>query len=95
WNYFTLVCILLFILSAVVSKYDKLAYTLMALYVLLMALLVHVPRAMGNDLGVGNMNAEMAREQELEMVNVFRNIMVTGALLGFAKFVAKDKRIIG
>jgi hypothetical protein len=95
WNYFTLVCILLFILSAVVSKYDKLAYTMMALYVLLMAILVHVPRAMGNDLGVGSMTADMAREQELEMVNVFRNIMVTGALLGFAKFVAKDKRIIG
>lgn len=95
WNYFTLVCLLVFILSAVLSKYDKLAYTMMALYVLLMAVLVHVPRAMGNDLGVGNMTADMAREQELEMVNVFRNIMVTGALLGFAKFVAKDKRIIG
>ncbi len=26
-----------------------------------------------------------AREKELEMVNIFRNIMVTGALLGFAK----------
>jgi hypothetical protein len=32
---------------------------------------------------------------ELEMVNVFRNIMVTGALLGFARFVAKDNRVIG
>lgn len=45
-NYFTLVCILLFILSAVISKYDKLAYTMMALYVILMAFLVHLPRAM-------------------------------------------------
>ncbi|MFM1999077.1 MAG: hypothetical protein RL204_1024 [Bacteroidota bacterium] len=95
WNYFTLVCIIMFIVSAVFSKYDKLGYTMMALYVLLMAILVHVPRAMGNDLGIGSMTADMAREQELEMVNVFRNIMVTGALLGFAKFVAKDKRIIG
>jgi hypothetical protein len=69
-----------FIVSAVIGKYDKLAYTLMALYVLLMAVLVHLPRA---------------GESEMDMFNVFRNIMVTGALLGFAKFVARDKRVIG
>ncbi|HLO54495.1 MAG TPA: hypothetical protein VK169_09410 [Saprospiraceae bacterium] len=68
WNYFTLVCILLFIISAVIGKYDKLAYTLMALYVLLMAVLVHLPRAMGHELGIENMTADMAREKELEMV---------------------------
>lgn len=94
WNYFTLVCILLFIISALIGKYDKLAYTLMALYVILMAVLVHLPRAMGHELGTENMTADLMREKELEMVNFFRNIMVTGALLGFAKFVAKDKSII-
>ncbi len=95
WNYFTLICILLFILSALIKKYDKLAYSLMSLYVLLMALLVHLPRAMGNDLGIENMTTEIMKEKELEMINFFRNIMITGALLGFAKYVAKDKRIIG
>ena len=95
WNYFTAVCILAFITSALVKKYDKLAYTLMALYVLLMACLVHLPRAMGHELGVENMTTGLAREKELEMVNVFRNIMITGALAGFAKFVAADKRITG
>lgn len=95
WNYFTLVCILLFIVSAVMGKYDKLAYCLMALYVILMAVLVHLPRAMGHQPGAENMVAGMDREKELEMVNFFRNIMVTGALLAFAKFVAKDKRVIG
>lgn len=95
WNYFTLVCILLFIVSAVVGKYDKLAYSLMALYVILMAFLVHLPRAVGQELDTEDMTADLAREKELEMVNFFRNIMITGALLAFAKFVAKDKRIIG
>lgn len=95
WNYFTLVCILLFIISAVTGRYDKLAYCLVALYVLLMALLVHLPAAMGNRPGITVMIADMDREKELEMVNFFRNIMVTGALLAFAKFVAKDKRVIG
>ena len=94
WNYFTLVCIVLFIISALIGKYDKLAYTLMALYVILMAVLVHLPRAMGHELGTENMTADLMREKELEMVNFFRNIMVTGALLGFTKFVAKDKSII-
>lgn len=95
WNYFTLVCILCFITSAITAKYDKLAYVLMALYVVLMALLVHLPRAMGNEIGTEAMTTDLAREKELEMVNFFRNIMVTGALLAFAKFVAKDKSIIG
>jgi len=95
WNYFTLGCIILFILSAVVQKYDKLAYTLMALYVVLMALLIHLPRAMGHELASDSMMANLASARELEMVNFFRNVMVTGALLGFAKFVARDKRIIG
>ena len=95
WNYFTLFCILLFIVSAVIGKYDKLSYALMALYVILMAVLVHLPRALGYELSNELMTTDLAREKELEMVNFFRNIMVTGALLAFAKFVAKDKRIIG
>lgn len=95
WNYFTLLCILLFIISALISKYDKLAYSLMALYVILMAMLVHLPRAIGQEPGIDNMTGDMALEKKLEMVNFFRNIMVTGALMAFAKFVAKDKRVIG
>ena len=95
WNYFTLACILLFIVSAVIGKYDKLAYCLMALYVILMAFLVHLPRAMGYELDTGLMTANFEREKELEIVNFCRNIMVTGALLAFAKFVATDKRVVG
>lgn len=88
WNYFTLVCILLFIVSAVIGKYDKLAYTLMAF-------LVHLPKAMGQELDITNMAVNLAKEKEFEMINFFRNIMITGALLAFAKFVAKDKKLIG
>ncbi len=95
WNYFTIVCIIAFIVSAVIGKFDRMAYTLMAFYVLLMALLVHLPRSMGNEVGAALMSTDIAKEKEIELVNVFRNIMVTGALLGFAKFVAKDKRFVG
>lgn len=95
WNYLTMVFILMFIVSATIGKLDGLAYSLMSLYVLLMALLVHLPRSMGVELGAELMSENLARERELEMVNVFRNIMVTGALMAFARFVAKDKRFIG
>ncbi|MEO6668515.1 MAG: hypothetical protein ABIN36_03495 [Ferruginibacter sp.] len=95
WNYFTLVCILLFIVCAVIGKYDKLAYCLMALYVILMAFLVHLPGAMGNELDATAMTVNIDREKELEMVNFLRNILVTGALFAFAKFVSNDKRVVG
>lgn len=95
WNYFTLVCIIAFIVSAVAGKYDKLAYCMMALYVILMAFMVHLPRALGHEIETTTMMASIEREKELEMVNFFRNIMITGALLGFAKHVAKDKRVTG
>lgn len=94
-NYIIMICILLFITSALIGKYDKLSYTMMALYVVCMAVLVHLPRAMGAELDGGTMSMAMDREKELETLNIFRNIMVTGALLGFAKYVARDKRIIG
>lgn len=80
WNYFTGVLILLFIISCLLRKYDKLASILMALYVLLMIFLVHIPRAQVN---------------ENDMLNIFRNLMVIGALLVYAKYATKDKRITG
>lgn len=95
WNYATMVCILLFIGSALIGKLDKLAYVLMACYVLLMALLVHLPVAVGMVTPELLMGQNLAATREIEMVNVFRNIMLTGALLGFAGFVARDNRVIG
>ena len=80
WNYFTGVCILAFVISTLIGKYDKLATVLMALYVLLTIFMVHVPRA---------------ADSENDMVNIFRNLMVIGALLVYAKYVTRDKRIIG
>lgn len=80
WNYFTGVLVLAFIVSCLIGKYDKLATVLMALYVLLMIFIVHIPRA---------------STSENDMLNIFRNIMVIGALLVYAKYSTKDKRVIG
>lgn len=78
WNYFTALLILAFIISCLFGKYDKLASLLMALYVLLMIILVHIPRA---------------ATSENDMLNIFRNLMVIGALLVYAGYAAKDKRL--
>ncbi|MBN8669238.1 MAG: hypothetical protein J0L80_01010 [Chitinophagales bacterium] len=93
WNYFTAGCIFLFIISAVTGRYDRLAYLLMSFYVLLMAFLVHLSRAIDIIPITNVMAGTLAREKELEMINFFRNIMITGALLGFAKYVARDHRM--
>lgn len=80
WNYFTGFLILGYIISCLIGKFDKLASVLMAVYVLLMIFLVHIPRA---------------SQYENDMLNVFRNLMVIGALLVYARFVARDKRVTG
>lgn len=80
WDYFTGVCILAFMVSCLIGKFDKLAVMLMALYVLLMTLLVHVPRA---------------AVSENDLLNIFRNVMVIGGLLLYARYVAKDTRVTG
>ena len=80
WNYLTGVLILAFILGCLLGRYDKLAAMLMALYVLLMIFLVHLPRAAGS---------------QHDMLNIFRNLMVIGALLVYARYAARDKRVTG
>lgn len=75
-NYATGVLVTAFIISCVIGKYDQLASLLMALYVLLMIFLIHVPRAAAST---------------NDMLNIFRNIMVIGALLMYAKAFSKDR----
>lgn len=80
WNYFTGLCIVAFLISTLIGKLDKLAALLMALYVFLMIFFVHVPRA---------------ATSENDLLNIFRNTMVTGALLMYAHAFARDKRWVG
>ncbi len=82
WNYATGVALLAFIVSALLGKYDKLAGLLLALYILLMALLIHIPNALhGTDPN--------------ELVNVFRNFIAMGGALMFAGAYARDPRVVG
>lgn len=78
WNYATGLCVLAFTVSGFIGRWDKLAALLMALYVLLMIFLVHMPRA---------------AQSENDALNIFRNVMVIGALLMYAGAYARDKRL--
>lgn len=85
-NYLTGGFVLAFIISTQIGLYDRLASLLMALYVLLMALLVHLPRATGQE-------AVMMGSPEIEMLNVFRNLMVSAALVVYAHYATRDSRL--
>lgn len=75
-NYATGVLVTAFIISCVIGKYDQLASLLMAVYVLLMIFFIHIPRASSST---------------NDMLNIFRNIMVIGALLMYAKGFSRDR----
>lgn len=79
-NYLTGILILLFIVSCLIGKYDKLAATLMALYVVRMIFIAHIPRP---------------SLYENDMLHIFRNITTASALMVYARFAAKDNRVIG
>lgn len=81
WVYFAGVCFVLFVASAIVKKYDKLAAVLLALCMLLFVLLVHVPGAASGDFK--------------SVIGAVRDITMCGAALMYAGAFAKDNRIIG
>lgn len=81
WVYFVGVCFILFVISAMIKKYDKLSAVLLALCLLLFVLLVHIPAAVGGDFKA--------------VVSIFRDNCISGAALMYAKAYAMDERIIG
>lgn len=84
WNYFTGVLIAAFVVSGFVGKYDRLAALLMALYILLTALLIHLPGAIWG--------SKMELDSSQEVVNIFRNMIAIGGALMYAVAFAKDTR---
>ncbi len=77
WNYFTGAALLAFIISAAIGRFDKLAALLLAGYLLLVAVLIHAPRA----------------ANPMELLNVFRVANMIGGALMYAGAVARDRRL--
>ena len=68
-------------LSMVLGKYDKLAATLLGIYLLIMVFLVHLPGAMG-----GSVSARFL---------LFKDLALAGAALMYAQNLSKDRSVIG
>jgi uncharacterized membrane protein len=81
WVYFTGLCFMLFVLSAILKKYDKLAAVLLAICLFLFVVLVHIPTAVSGDFKA--------------VIGSFRDICMAGAALMYAQVFAKDNRKTG
>ena len=71
-------------ISILISKYDKLATTLLAIYLLLMVGMVHLGAAMsGGDGAQGAMSM------------LLKDLALAGAAMMYAKHLARDRSVIG
>ena len=81
WVYFVGVCFILFVVSVLVKKYDKIAAVLLALCLFLFVILIHIPSAMTGDFK--------------SVIGSVRDLTMCGAALMYAGAYAKDSRFIG
>lgn len=81
WVYITGAASVLFAVSVVIGKYDKLAAVLLAALMLIYILTIHLPGAMG-----GNQSST---------VSLLKDLIIAGASLMYARHEARDRSIIG
>jgi putative oxidoreductase len=81
WVYFTGTCLIAASVSMLLGKWDKLATTLLAVFLLLTVFLMHVPGAMANDGNSAN-----------ALTSILKDISLAGGCLMYAKHYAQDKQ---
>lgn len=84
WVYFTGFCLIAGAAGMFLGKYDKLAATLLAVLMVIIVLLVHVPGAMAG--------TEMSR---VSLSMLLKDIGLAGGAMLYAQFVAKDRSVVG
>jgi hypothetical protein len=80
-SYFTGACMLAFVVSAFMGKYDKLAAILLALFVLLCIVFIHVPAISSTD--------------PMPMIAALKDLTMMGGAFMYAQNYAKDNSIVG
>lgn len=68
-------------IAMLIGKYDKLACVLLAVYLLAMVFLVHLPSAMA-----GSLSAQFL---------LFKDLALAGAAMMYAQHLSKDRSVIG
>lgn len=84
WVYLTGVALIAGAVSMYIGKYDKLAATLIAAFMVILVLTVHLPGAMSG--------TEMS---QMSMSMLLKDIGLAGGAMLFAQYVAKDRSVIG
>lgn len=82
WIYFTGGAMVLAVVSAVIGKWDKLAFTLAGIMILIFAATIHLKGVLGG----GNFRA---------LFDLLRDIGLTGACWMYASNFARDRSFIG
>jgi uncharacterized membrane protein YphA (DoxX/SURF4 family) len=81
WVYFTGLGLIAAAISMLLGKLDKLATTLLAIFLLLMVFMLHIPNAMGG--------GEAAR---LALSTLLKDISLAGGAMMYAKHYAQDAK---
>ena len=81
WVYFTGIGLIAAAISMLLGKLDKLATTLLAIFLLLMVFMLHIPNAMGG--------GEAAR---LALSTLLKDISLAGGAMMYAKHYAQDAK---
>lgn len=84
WVYLSGAGLIAAAVSMVIGKYDKLATTLLAVFLLLLVVMVHLPGAMAGGDGA-----------QASMSMLLKDLSLAGAAMMYALNYAKDRSIIG
>lgn len=84
WVYLAGAALIAASVSLVLGKYDKLAATLLAAFLIILAILVHVPKAMS-----GGLAAQSA------LTSLLKDAIIAGGAMMYALHYAKDRSVIG
>lgn len=84
WVYLSGAGLIAAAVSMYLGKYDKLATTLLAVFLLLLVLMVHLPGAMSGGEGAQN-----------SVSMVLKDLGLAAAAMLYANYVAKDRSVVG
>ena len=83
WVYLTGTGLIAAAVSMIIGKYDKLAATLLAFFLIIMVLLLHIPAAMSGGAGAQG-----------SMASLLKDISLAGGAMMYALHYAQDRSII-
>jgi putative oxidoreductase len=84
WVYLTGIGLIAAAVSMILGRFDKLAATLLAIFLIMMGLMVDLPNVLSDGFGM-----------QLAMTTLFKDISLAGGALMYARHYAQDNSVIG